>query len=125
MTSAKAQEGPEDEGVGEAGERALADDFGLEEDFPDEVADALADGEEMEAGSFFDWRILWRTMPKRRQKAQAEAAASAAKSSFSAREKCWGSARVGRNAIMVESHSRYSAKQYGRVETGRVVAPRH
>jgi len=39
--------------VGEAGERALADDFGLEEDFPDEVADALGDGEEVEAGIFF------------------------------------------------------------------------
>ena len=49
----KGAEGPEDEGVGEAGGGPLADDFGLEEDFPDEVADALADGEEMEAGVFF------------------------------------------------------------------------
>jgi hypothetical protein len=35
------EESPEDEGVGDAGERALADDFALAEDLPDEVADAL------------------------------------------------------------------------------------
>jgi hypothetical protein len=46
------EEAPEDEGVGDAGQRALADDFGLAEDFPEEIPDALADGEEMEAGVF-------------------------------------------------------------------------
>jgi hypothetical protein len=84
----KGAEGPEDEGVGEAGQRALADDLGLAEDFPEEVPDALADGEEVEAASFFDLRILLRTTPKRRQKAAAEAMTNAAKSSFSRREKC-------------------------------------
>ena len=49
---------PEDEGVGEAGQRALADDFGLAEDFPEEVPDALADGEEVEAGVFFRFEDL-------------------------------------------------------------------
>ena len=43
------EESPEDEGVGEAGERALADDLGLEEDLPDEIADAAADGADGEA----------------------------------------------------------------------------
>ena len=47
------KEGPEDKGVGQAGERALANDFGLEEDFRDEVPDALADWEEAEAGVLF------------------------------------------------------------------------
>ncbi len=45
-------ESPEDEGVGQAGKRALADHFGLAEDFPEEIPDALADGEEMEGGVF-------------------------------------------------------------------------
>ncbi len=93
----KGAEGPEDEGVGEAGERALADDFGLEEDFPDEVADALADGEEVEARRLFLSGGFCRG--RRRSGArrpQAEARARAAKRSFSTREKCWGSARVGR-----------------------------
>ena len=44
------EEAPEDEGMGEAGEGPFADDFGLAEDFPDEVADARAEGEEMEVG---------------------------------------------------------------------------
>ena len=47
------QEGPEDEGMGEAGERELADDFGLAENFPEEVPDALAQREEVEAGISF------------------------------------------------------------------------
>jgi hypothetical protein len=46
-------EGPEDGGVGESGERALANNFGLEEDFPDEVADAPGDGEEVKAWILF------------------------------------------------------------------------
>ena len=46
------EESPEDEGVGDAGERALADDFGLAEDFPDEVADAPGDGVERPAEVF-------------------------------------------------------------------------
>ena len=46
-------ETPEDEGVSQAGKRALADDFGLEGHLPDEIPDAFADGEEMEAGVFF------------------------------------------------------------------------
>ncbi len=90
----KGAEGPEDEGVGQARQRALADDFGLAEHFPDEVADALAEGKRWKPASFLDLRILSRTTPKRRQKAAAEAMVSAAKSSFSTREKCGGSARV-------------------------------
>ena len=46
------EESPEDEGVGDAGEWALADDFGLAEDFPDEVFDALRDGAEGPAEVF-------------------------------------------------------------------------
>ena len=46
-------EAPEDKGVGEAGERALADDFGLAENFPEEIPDAAAEGEEVEASVFF------------------------------------------------------------------------
>ena len=45
-------ESPEDEGVGEAGQGALADDFGLADDFPEEVPDAFADGREAEFGVF-------------------------------------------------------------------------
>jgi hypothetical protein len=36
----------------EAGQRALADDFGLEEHFTDKIPNAFADGKEMEAGVF-------------------------------------------------------------------------
>ena len=46
----KGAETPEDQGVGEAGERALADDLGLEGYLPDEIPEAAADGEEAEAG---------------------------------------------------------------------------
>lgn len=52
------EEGPEDECVGEAGERALADDLGLGCNFPEEVSDPLADGEEVEAGVFFRFEDL-------------------------------------------------------------------
>ena len=45
-------ESPEDEGVGEAGERALANDLGLAEDFPEEVPDAFTDGSEAEVRIF-------------------------------------------------------------------------
>jgi hypothetical protein len=45
-------------------------------------------GKRRKSASFFDFRILSRILPKRRPKAVAEAAASTAKSSFSAREKC-------------------------------------
>jgi hypothetical protein len=38
--------------VSEAGERALADDFGLEEHFADKIPNAFADGEKVEAGVF-------------------------------------------------------------------------
>ena len=50
----KGAEAPEDEGVGQAGQRALADDFGLAEHLPDKVPDAAADGKE--AGSR---RLFW------------------------------------------------------------------
>ena len=43
---------PEDEGVGEAGERTLLDDLGLTEDFPEEVPDAFADRRYVEVGIF-------------------------------------------------------------------------
>jgi len=42
--------GPEDEGVGQAGERTLPDDLSLAENFPKEVPDAFADVGEMKAG---------------------------------------------------------------------------
>ena len=64
----KGAEPPEDEGVGQAGQWPFANDLGLAENLPEEVPDALADGKEMEAGSFFEWRIFLRTTPKRRQK---------------------------------------------------------
>ena len=68
----KGAESPEDKGVGEAGEGALADDFCLAHDFPDEVPDASADGGEVEAGVFFRVRgFCWRIGPKRRQKSAA------------------------------------------------------
>ena len=47
------EEGPEDKGMSEAGKRSLPDDLGLQEDFPDEVADARSNGEEVETGVFF------------------------------------------------------------------------
>ncbi len=47
------EESPEDEGVGEAGERALTDDLALAEDLPEEVPDAAADGVEGEVRVFF------------------------------------------------------------------------
>ena len=47
------EESPKDEGVGEAGERALAYDFSLAENLPEEVPDAAADGVEGEVGVFF------------------------------------------------------------------------
>ncbi len=95
-------ESPEDEGVGEAGEGPLADDFGLAEDFEKKSRMRGADGEEMEAGVFFGFENLAKDTPKRRQKAYADAKARAAKSSFSAREKCWGSARVGSMNVINE-----------------------
>jgi hypothetical protein len=49
----KGAEGPEDEGVGEAGKWALANDLGLAENFPEEVPEALADVSEMKAGVRF------------------------------------------------------------------------
>ena len=48
----KGAEGPEDEGVGQAGGGALTDDFGLEEHFEYEIANARGEREEMEAGVF-------------------------------------------------------------------------
>ncbi len=48
----KGEKSPEDESVGETGERALLDDFGLADDFPEEVPDALADGRDVEVGIF-------------------------------------------------------------------------
>jgi hypothetical protein len=38
--------------MGEAGERALTNDFRLAKDLPDEVPDALAEGKDMKAGVF-------------------------------------------------------------------------
>ncbi len=46
------EESPEDEGVGQAGERALTDDFGLEEHFAGEGPDAAGDGTEAPAEVF-------------------------------------------------------------------------
>ncbi len=46
----KGAETPEDKGVSQAGQRALADDLGLEGYLPEKIPDALADGEEAEAG---------------------------------------------------------------------------
>ncbi len=43
------EESPEDEGMGNAWKRPLADDFGLTQDFPDEVFHALRDGSERPA----------------------------------------------------------------------------
>ena len=48
----KGAEAPEDEGVGQAGQGALADDFGLAEDFGEEVPRAAAHVIEVEAGIF-------------------------------------------------------------------------
>ena len=45
-------ESPEDEGVGEAGQGAFADDFRLADDLPEEVPDAAAESE-VEAGILF------------------------------------------------------------------------
>ena len=53
VTSAKAQKAQKTKAWARPGQRALADDFGLAEHFPDEIPDALADGEEMEARVFF------------------------------------------------------------------------
>ena len=48
----KGAESPEDKGMRQARQGALADDFGLAHDFPEEIPDAAADGEEVEAGVF-------------------------------------------------------------------------
>ncbi len=61
-------ESPENEGVRDAGQRPFADHFGLEQHFPDEIPDALADGSQREIGD-----PAWRrgscatTLPKRNQ----------------------------------------------------------
>ena len=47
------EESPEDEGVCEAGERALRDDFRLAEDLPEEVPDAAAEGVKGKVRVFF------------------------------------------------------------------------
>ena len=49
----KSAESPEDEGVSEAREWPLADNFGLAEDFRYEVPDAAADRCKAEACTFF------------------------------------------------------------------------
>jgi hypothetical protein len=46
----KRAEGPENECVSEAGKRPFANDFGLAEDFPEEVPEALAEVSELKAG---------------------------------------------------------------------------
>ena len=46
-------EGPENQGVGEAGQWTLANDFGLKKNFPDELANAGTDGEEVKIGVLF------------------------------------------------------------------------
>ena len=46
-------ESPEDEGVRETWEGPLADDFGLTNDFPEEVPHALTDGGDAEVRIFF------------------------------------------------------------------------
>ena len=48
----KRAESPEDKCMREAGQRPLADDFGLAEDFPDEVLDSLCDGPQRPAEVF-------------------------------------------------------------------------
>ena len=83
----KGAEGPEDKGVRQAGERALANDFGLEEHLPDEVPDAFAEGEEMKAGIFLRLQDFVEDDAEAPPEAVAEAIASAGKSSFSKREK--------------------------------------
>ena len=48
----ESEESPEDEGVGEAGNWALADDLRLEEDFANKRPDAFRDGRERPAQVF-------------------------------------------------------------------------
>jgi hypothetical protein len=54
VTRAKAQKAQKTKAWARPGSGRSRMTFGLAEDFPDEVPDALADGEEMEAGVFFD-----------------------------------------------------------------------
>ena len=49
----KREEAPEDEGMCDAGEWALPDDFALAEDFPEEVPCSAADGAQSEVCVFF------------------------------------------------------------------------
>ena len=95
-------ESPEDEGVGDAGQGALADDFGLAEHFPEEVPDAFADGSEAEARVFFDLRMRLRMGLKRLKKRPAEARMSANRRSFSHVVKLWGSASVAERRFISE-----------------------
>ena len=107
----KGAEGPENERVGHAGQRPLANHLCLAQHLPDEVAHALADGEEMEVRVFLRLQDSLENGPKRRQKAYAEAAASAAKSTSPGGEvrgfgQGWQEKIIGRPSIFAAAVDR-------------------
>ena len=96
-------EGPEDKGMGEARQAGAARmTLAWKRTSQTKSRMRLPMGKRWKLGSFFDLRILPSTAAKRRPKMKAEAAASAAKSSFSAREKCSGSAKVASSSVISE-----------------------
>src|ERR1700679_1499387 len=60
----KGQKCPEDQGMGQPGEGALANDLGLAENFPEEIRDAFGNGEKMEVGVFFRLEDLVEDLPE-------------------------------------------------------------
>src|SRR5271165_2292729 len=76
-------------------------------------------GKRLKLASFFDLRILSRTVPKRRQKPAAEATASPTKSNFSQKEKCRGSAKVPSRKFMVEQATIHDRRGGCRADGGR------
>ena len=100
----KGAERPEDQRVGKARQRPLADDLGLEASLPRQNrARACRWGRGETPGPFSIAESCARIGPNRRQNPyDRQQPPAPANSSFSAWKKCWGSAKVGRKAVMIE-----------------------
>ena len=79
-------ESPEDEGVRQTRQRPLADDFPLQQDFPNEIADTAPTGWMVNSGSFFECRTVRQTLRNRSQNPYSEATRRTTNRTVSGRE---------------------------------------